>query len=272
MGADEGRKIRLVASDLDGTLLGQGQRVPEDAFGTIERVAATGAHFLAASGRQYASLRRLFAPVADTIGYVAENGALVVLGGEVLVRHRIERGFVMDVCHAAMELPGCDYLVSCERMCYVPSSNPELYQRLVTVTGNDTTMVDAPKEIPDEVVKVAFFMRDKGVERAVAYFGERFGGLCRAVTSGSEWVDLLIDGVDKGTALAELAGVLGVDAADMAAFGDAGNDREMLELVGHPYLMKCHTSEVRDLEARCRPCSSVPATLEQLLAEGRLGA
>ena len=67
--------IRLVATDLDGTLLIGGRNLPRpEAFAVIERVCDAGALFMAASGRQYASLRHLFEPVADRIGYLCENG------------------------------------------------------------------------------------------------------------------------------------------------------------------------------------------------------
>ena len=70
--------VQLVASDIDGTLLqGGAQEISPEVFAQIRRLRRHGVRFCAASGRQYASLRRLFAPVADDISYVGENGAIV---------------------------------------------------------------------------------------------------------------------------------------------------------------------------------------------------
>lgn len=56
--------IKLIASDLDGTLLQNGaQTVSEQAIQLIEKLLDNGIHFTAASGRQYNNLRRLFAPL-----------------------------------------------------------------------------------------------------------------------------------------------------------------------------------------------------------------
>ena len=77
--------IKLVASDLDGTLLQNGSKVLEpEIFPLIRKLKEKGILFVAASGRQYASLRHLFHEVADDIGYICENGALVMYQDQVL--------------------------------------------------------------------------------------------------------------------------------------------------------------------------------------------
>ena len=68
--------IKLIACDLDGTLLHPGEREPRsEAFELIDELHRRGIVFMPASGRQYASLRYLFAPVPDELAYVCENGA-----------------------------------------------------------------------------------------------------------------------------------------------------------------------------------------------------
>ena len=66
--------IKLIACDLDGTLLHPGEREPRpEAFELIDELHRRGIVFMPASGRQYASLRYLFAPVADELAYVCET-------------------------------------------------------------------------------------------------------------------------------------------------------------------------------------------------------
>ena len=55
--------IRLIASDLDGTLLDEKGRLPEGVFDLIRALNARGVRFAAASGRQYGNVKRLFFPV-----------------------------------------------------------------------------------------------------------------------------------------------------------------------------------------------------------------
>ena len=65
--------IKLVASDLDGTLLDPAGNLPDGVFDVIEDLHARGVLFCAASGRQLTALTSMFAPVADKILFMAEN-------------------------------------------------------------------------------------------------------------------------------------------------------------------------------------------------------
>ena len=67
--------IRLIATDLDGTLLERDGSLPEDTFDVVRMLNEQGIRFAASSGRQYGNLVRLFAPVADRMAFVCENGA-----------------------------------------------------------------------------------------------------------------------------------------------------------------------------------------------------
>ena len=79
--------IKLVASDLDGTLLlHKAQSLPEEIFSLIRQLEELGIMFVAASGRQYPNMTKLFAPVASEISYISENGALAVDHGEDCIR------------------------------------------------------------------------------------------------------------------------------------------------------------------------------------------
>ena len=67
--------IRLIACDIDGTLLFPWQReVAPAVLHEIPRLAAKGIRFCPTSGRRLESLRRLFAPAADQLYYICENG------------------------------------------------------------------------------------------------------------------------------------------------------------------------------------------------------
>ena len=70
--------IRLIASDIDGTLLPYGKtELDAELFSLIRRLRERGVIFCPASGRQYHSLRALFAPVCDELTYLCENGAIL---------------------------------------------------------------------------------------------------------------------------------------------------------------------------------------------------
>ena len=76
--------IKLVASDLDGTLLPPSKVLPENLFPLIEKLFDKGIIFAPASGRQLPNLKKLFAPVLDKIAIIAENGGLVWHGDGII--------------------------------------------------------------------------------------------------------------------------------------------------------------------------------------------
>lgn len=84
--------IKLVASDLDGTLLLNGaQSLPEELFPLIKELKELGILFVAASGRQYANMKRMFAPVVDDMAFIAENGGLAIRMRKYSIRTAFRR-------------------------------------------------------------------------------------------------------------------------------------------------------------------------------------
>ena len=87
--------IKLVASDLDGTLLHN--------YDTIKALHEKGIIFTAASGRQYANIRRLFAPLGFDIPYIAENGSMCVYKEEILATGLTPSKTIRHILDALME-------------------------------------------------------------------------------------------------------------------------------------------------------------------------
>lgn len=263
--------IRLVATDLDGTLLyNHRSSVDPEAFPIIERFCDAGGFFFAASGRQYASLQLLFDPIKDHVGYICENGGLIMLCGDVIACQNMDRGLMLEVCKLAESIPGCSYVASGIKSSYAPANKTAFIAHLVNEVGNRVTPVVKPEDIPEDIIKVAFQVEDPGhIEETRLVFEEVFSKDCRVVTSGTTWIDVMEYGINKGSALKALSRAIGVSVNDMAAFGDAENDREMLELVGHPYLMDpCYESMLDIMKRPCaKRCTRVETEIQRIIGE-----
>ena len=143
--------IKLIACDLDGTLLHPGEREPRsEAFELIDELHRRGIVFMPASGRQYASLRYLFTPVADELAYVCENGALVMSEGRAVVKRSMERSLAMDIANAVVAYPHADVTLSCEGHLYTMSGNDTFVDHLRYEVHCDVAVVDRPEDIDDE--------------------------------------------------------------------------------------------------------------------------
>ena len=78
--------IKLIASDMDGTLLDEHSKVPPETFELIEALREKGVHFAVSSGRRYDRLCTFFEPVRDHMDFVASNGAQVYADGKLIDR------------------------------------------------------------------------------------------------------------------------------------------------------------------------------------------
>lgn len=86
----ENKEIRLVASDLDGTLLDSEKRLPEGFLPLLEQLLARGVCFVAASGRQYFNMLEYFKTLGERIYFIAENGGVVYYRGRIVMARDME--------------------------------------------------------------------------------------------------------------------------------------------------------------------------------------
>lgn len=257
------RKIKLIASDLDGTLLLNGaQKCEESLFPVIERLVERGIYFVPASGRQYVSLQKLFAPVKDRLMYLCENGSLVMYLDQVLVKRQFEDALAIELSHAIMEREECEVLISGERTCYVIPKRQEFVRHLREDVGNQVSVIDAPERIEEPMIKVSFWAPADKLAQTAAALEPKFKGRCLMMTSGTEWIDFAPEGTSKGDALKSIGERLGIAPEEMMAFGDNENDRTMLELVGNPYIMERCNPSIMDIPAN--RCSRVEDVLRSI--------
>ena len=248
--------IKLIASDIDGTLLLErtGSIAPV-IFDEIERLKRKGIRFCPASGRRLESMHRLFAPIADELYYICENGGSIFApDGTLLGTEPIERETAMWLAHAILALDGCEVMVSGVRGCYLFPKSEEIV-RVVQVVGNHITYVPTPEDIAEDIVKISIFCKN-----SAEIAPKLTGWPLPPQIAGAWWVDFTK--ADKATGLRRLGEILHVSREEILAIGDNYNDVGMLQYAGTPYLM---ASAVPELRARFpRQCRRVEDVLKML--------
>lgn len=256
--------IKLIACDLDGTLLRNGaQTLNPEIYDLILKLKEKEIHFVATSGRQLASQRNLFSPIADEISYIAENGAVCICDNEIIASFSMDQDLAFRIIQSIKTQPDCVAVVSGTTTCYMEPGNDELFYHVSQVLHNKTAIVPDFSEIPEPIVKISFFDRS-GTYAAADYFKERFQKEIKVVTSGNDWIDFVQFGVNKGSALRILLEQLGISPEEMIAFGDQENDLEMLALAGRSYAMASAKQEVKEIADAAT--ESVEEVLKELLA------
>lgn len=222
---------RLIALDMDGTLLDGDGRVPDTFWPLMDTARSRGVTLAPASGRQLATLQRMF-PDCDT--FIAENGAVVVRGGEVVSTTALPEEPVRRLLPELPRAPFAAHAVVCApSVAATAPLPPEVDAEVDKYYASRTLLDDAP---PSPTIKIALYVESDAERDAHPWVRELVPEL-RAVVSGKHWVDLMHPDADKGLALTQLADAMGVPMEETAAFGDYLNDLGMLNVAGHAVAM-----------------------------------
>ena len=120
--------LRLIVTDMDGTLIDGDGRVPVRLDEVVARMREAGIIFAPASGRQLANLRAVLGHVVDDSPLIAESGALAVHGNEEIHSDTISAEEAGAVIATARELASSGYdvgtVVACKRCAYIERSDP----------------------------------------------------------------------------------------------------------------------------------------------------
>lgn len=252
--------IKLIASDIDGTLLQAGQtELSPRLLSLIGKLHANGVLFCAASGRQYESLRRLFAPVADHIIFSCENGSIVYAQEKVLAKTPLSRADSEQLCAQILAQPGCELLVSGANTSYVVPKSEAYYHHIKNELGNNTVCINTLADVTEDVIKISAFT-DKPAADYESVFSPVWNRHLNVAVAGKHWLDFTL--AHKGTALAQIATALCISSHEMLVFGDNFNDIPMFRFAGTSYAMEGAVPEVK--AAATHTCESVEDILETL--------
>lgn len=234
--------IRLVVADMDGTLLDARGEVPDDMWPLLAQLRESGIVFAPASGRQYATLARLFERAIDGLAFIAENGTYVVRDGVEVSSDALDPAVVRALVERLRALavdPGnprdLGVVVCGKRSAYIERTDAAFRAEADTYYA---TLAEVPDllAIDDDVLKVAIY--DFGdAETGTAPGLVDFRATHQVVVSGRHWIDVMNQGVDKGVAVRRLQRDLGITPDETVAFGDYLNDLQMLDAATHSYAM-----------------------------------
>ncbi|HEY9410606.1 MAG TPA: HAD family hydrolase [Jiangellaceae bacterium] len=228
---------RLVATDLDGTLLRSDTTVSARTIAALRGVEAAGGTVVLVTGRPVRSMR----PVAEAVGHtglaVCANGAVVVdLHDESIVEtYPLDPAAAFAVVEAVRAtVPEVTFAVETTAGFAQEPGYPThpLDARTRLRTGAIDDLIDAP------VIKLIVRHEQIGADELMAAITDVAGSF--AEITHSSHIGLLEvsgTGVTKASTLAVVAGERGIDAADVVAFGDMPNDLPMLAWAGRSYAM-----------------------------------
>ena len=236
--------IKLVASDLDGTLLTDDKRLPPDMFDIIEKLNKKDIRFVPASGRQVCSLERFFAPYSEEMPLIAENGGMVTYKGEEIYSSVMKPQFVREILEDVLSM-GKYIVLLCGK--YNSYTDDEISAQKMHSSWfrYNVELVDDILNVKDDIIKISvvddFNIMKRYYEKLAPKYKDRFG----ITISGFNCMDFMNKGVSKGYALRLLKKRLGITTEETVSFGDNLNDVEMFEEAALSYAMEKSSNAVK---------------------------
>ncbi len=237
--------IKLVASDIDGTLLPHGMpRIKETFFDVIDSLIDMGVYFAAVSGRQLPSQKMLFEKVKDKVIFIAENGALVEYKDEILSETTMSPSLAREIIADIQRTPGCEPIVSTKDTVYISRFADAFFRSREKEILYTTTITDDFFSKTDKVLKITACKYD-GIGETAAIFYNSWKKFASVTVSGFLYCDFMEKNVSKGNALEMVMEHIGIRTQECLAFGDNHNDISMLDKAEYTFAMKHADDEVR---------------------------
>jgi len=228
--------VRLVASDLDGTLLGLDDVVSKRTRAAVRAVVEAGIHVVAATGRSQWTATPLVEPVDGLDLVVCSNGASLYHLRErrSLASHPIADDVIDEILvRLAASLPGCLYGWETDDDLHYEAGFIAYRPNLDRAASPDLAAGDRPAPIRKLMVAHHQVQHYELLDAVVPLMPPG----CLATTSGAPFVEITGAGVDKAFGVREVCRRLGIAPEEVLAFGDNHNDIAMLRWAGRGIAM-----------------------------------
>lgn len=239
---------KAIISDFDGTLATCDKRVSDENIKAIDEFLKIGGKFALCTGRMTASAKIILEKLPYRPIIATYNGSEIVDSktGEVLIRHTLEPELMLEIIEYGRE-KGLYYQVFDDQV---------VVEKINEVTDFYCSICRVkPREVGDLYlyIKEREFRSPKIM--LINYGGEvdtyldeviaRFGDRVEAVRCYDGMIDITPKGINKGSAVEDLAKIWGISSSECIAIGDEGNDVAMFKTAGLGVAMINAREEVR---------------------------
>ena len=226
-------QIKLIASDMDDTLLNHDNKISERNANAIRSALAKNVIFMIATGRMFCSARPYALDLGLDVPLVTYNGALVkgAKRGEVFYEHKLNYDTALKVLayckehkYYAQVYIGDDILV--DKKGKWSAKYSEIIGVPITEIG------EAVYEIKEAPYKILVMTETEDFQPAWKAFAEKFAGKIVVTSSRDNFLELMEPGVNKWEAVKSVAESYKIKPEEIMCIGDSNNDLAMIKNAG----------------------------------------
>ena len=255
--------FKAVAVDIDGTFLTDQRDYNRSLFTKVLlEMQRQQIQFIVASGDQYAFLKGLFPEHAAELGFVAENGVLVVdRHGKEIASGQLPSAVVTAVFTFLRRQPMTYFTMCARHSAYIMDDVPPKQHNMFQQYYSRLQTIQSLADIPENVFKFALTLPAKQTSTFIKQFNNKFAGLIQPTVSGYGAIDLIIPHMNKGNGLRKLLHHWQLSGDDLLVFGDNENDLSMFKLAGESYAMANAPQHVRKVATHVAPSNNQQGVL-----------
>ncbi len=237
--------VKLIATDMDGTLLNDNGNINEKIFDLIHAFNEKDIKFAAASGRFYSQLSKNFEKVNTDIIFIAHNGALVKYNnkGKTLYENSIDKEEIESVVNLNPKL-GEELFLAGENEAYIVNPSENMLNNFTSFEV-PVVILKSFSEIKNPIYKITYYMTDGVKPPIVDYIKENLSDKLEFVVSGDKWIDIMNKGISKGKAINMIQEKFKINQKNTMVFGDYYNDLTMFKAAHYSYAMKNAPEDVK---------------------------
>ncbi len=230
-------QIKLVATDMDGTLLNSKSEVSRHFFDLFEELQNLGVTFVAASGRQYYSIIDKLKPIKNDIYVIAENGALTMRQDKELQTTEIDRDTYLELLDITKTLKGSQVILCGRKKGYIEDYGQD-FVNMFAEYYDRYEIVENLAEVTDDLYLKIAICNQKGSEEYLYPALKHLEDRLKVKVSGEIWLDLSHNLANKGYALQQLQESHHILPEETMVFGDYNNDLEMMSRATYSFAME----------------------------------
>ncbi len=263
---------KMVFIDLDGTTLTTDKRITPRTKHVLETLDASGIPVVITTGRSIYSVRNFFGQLGLESPVISLNGTVVYqhIKGQLQSYKHIEDSLLKELFDLFQKRDEIDnFMFEGLNDYYVLQSDRELRKSFIEIRKKPPLIVESQYCFNEPITNLLVRPREKKDE-IHQWLLEHTSGRMHFVNTEWNWIEGINPGVNKGTAIKEMAESYGVTLDQVVAFGDEWNDLEMLEVAGLGVAMENGSNEAKEVADRIAPSNDhegVAHILEELFSE-----
>lgn len=228
--------IKLVVTDLDGTLLNDQHEVPKRFWDIANRLFKKGIKLGIATGRPHFSITENFPPLMAHVYAVSDNGSFIMHDKREIMSKPLPHSELAALVNTSRGIANT-YPVLCGKDYWFLESEDKVLLEKVLIYQKNIKIVEDLTKVEEPILKMSV-LDLKGADQNSYPHYVQFADRLKVALGGSLWVDVTRMDANKGEAVQMLQQVNGITPDETLVFGDFMNDYEMMKAAKYSYAMK----------------------------------